>query len=124
MKHSFSAILLLLVSTFAGVGGQLFLKKATMDPAFSFDGRHPIRVIMTLATNPYVLGWMAFAAISALLWVKVVQSVELSFAFPIMMSLTIISILIFSYFLFGEQISAIRWIGVVLMVIGIFLASK
>ncbi len=124
MKYSFSAILLLLISTFAGVGGQLFLKKATMDPSFTFDGHHPFKAIIGLAMNPYVIGWMAFAAISALLWVKVVQSVELSFAFPVMMSLTIISILIFSYFLFGEQISAIRWIGVVLMIIGIFLASK
>jgi multidrug transporter EmrE-like cation transporter len=116
--------MLLLISTFAGVGGQLFLKKATMDPAFTFDGHHPMRALFGLATNPYVLGWMAFAAISAVLWVKVVQNIELSFAFPIMMSLTIISILVLSYFLFGEQISLLRWFGIALMIVGIFLASK
>lgn len=124
MKYSPSAILLLLISTFAGVAGQLFLKQATVSPNFSFDTAHPIKAVIAVITNPYALGWMAMAAVSALLWVKVIQTFDLSLAFPIMMSLTIISILIFSYFFFGEQISTLRWIGVALMVIGIFLAAK
>ncbi len=124
MKYSPSTILLLLISTFAGVAGQLFLKKATTNPNFSFDTGHPVKALLAVITDPYALSWMVMAAVSALLWVKVIQALDLSLAFPIMMSLTIICILIFSYFFFGEQISSLRWIGIVLMVIGIFLTSR
>lgn len=124
MKYSVSAILLLLLSTCTGVGGQLFLKKATLNSIFSINHDHPIKSAISIATNPYVLGWLILAASSALLWVKVVQVFDLSVAFPVMLSLTIVLILISSYFLFGEQISSLRWIGIVLIIIGIFFTSN
>jgi multidrug transporter EmrE-like cation transporter len=124
VRYSIPAILFLLLSTFTGVGGQLFLKKATLNSSFSFDYEHPIKSVVAIATNPYALGWLILAALSAFLWVRVVQIFDLSVAFPIMLSLTIVFILIFSYFLFGEQISTLRWIGIAMIIIGIFFTSN
>jgi multidrug transporter EmrE-like cation transporter len=124
VKTSFSAIILLLLSTITGVLGQIFLKKGTTTAALVLNISHPVKTAVSLLTNPYILAWIAMAGISAVTWVKVVTYFELSFAFPVMMTLSFILILLLSFFFFGEQLTTGRWIGIALMVVGIFLASR
>jgi multidrug transporter EmrE-like cation transporter len=71
-----------------------------------------------------VLGWILSAGISAALWIFVLSRFALSFAFPVSTTLTFIMILILSWWLFGEQMSIARWIGIGLMCAGIFMASQ
>jgi len=57
------------------------------------------------------------------LWIKVLSKVELSYAYP-MVSLGYVLIMIFSYFFFKENITPIRIVGVVLIMIGVVLVAR
>lgn len=113
-----------LLSVLTTIAGQLLLKKATSSQRLSFDMSHLFPSLMALATNPFLLAWVLFAGISAALWIYVLSRFELSFAFPISTTLSYILILVLSWWLFGEQMSIMRWIGIGLMCAGIFMTYQ
>lgn len=113
-----------LISILTTIAGQILLKKATTAQAVSFDASRLFSSLVAFATNPYLLGWILSSGISATLWIVVLSRFELSFAFPVSTSLSYILILVLSWWLFGEQLSLVRWLGIGLMCIGIFMASQ
>ncbi len=122
---NFSKIMVLVLSILAGVIGQLFLKKGTLvreTGAFKFGNLW--NIVHNCITNSYILLWFLFGGISAFLWIIVISKFELSFVFPAATSVGFVLIAVFSSCLFGEQISLIRWIGIVVLCLGVFLISK
>jgi multidrug transporter EmrE-like cation transporter len=113
-----------LVSVFTTIAGQLLLKKATSSQRLSFDASNLVPSLMALATNPFLLAWILFAGVSAALWIYVLSRFELSLAFPVSTTLSYILILVLSWWLFGEQMSVMRWIGIGLMCVGIFMTYQ
>lgn len=113
-----------LLSVFTTITGQLLLKKATSSQRLSFDASNLVSSLMALATNPFLLAWILFAGVSAALWIYVLSRFELSLAFPVSTTLSYILILVLSWWLFGEQMSVMRWIGIGLMCIGIFMTYQ
>lgn len=113
-----------LISILTTIAGQILLKKATAVQTVSFDPSRLFSSLVTFASNPYLIGWILSSGISATLWIVVLSRFELSFAFPVSTSLSYILILVLSWWFFGEQLSLIRWLGIGLMCIGIFMASQ
>lgn len=113
-----------LLSVFTTIAGQLLLKKATSSQRLSFDASNLVPSLMALATNPFLLAWVLFAGISAALWIYVLSRFELSLAFPVSTTLSYILILVLSWWLFGEQMTVMRWIGIGLMCVGIFMTYQ
>ncbi|MGH7596761.1 MAG: EamA family transporter [bacterium] len=113
-----------LLSVFTTIAGQLLLKKATSSQRLSFDTSNLGPSLVALATNPFLLAWVLFAGVSAALWIYVLSRFELSLAFPVSTTLSYILILVLSWWLFGEQMSMIRWIGIGLMCVGIFMTYQ
>ncbi len=118
------ANLTLLLSILFGILGQLLLKKATLTKRIGFDATHLTQSIVSLALNPYLLSWIFLAGISAALWIFVVSKLELSFAYPVSMTLSYMLILVLSWWFFDENLSITRWIGVALMCAGVLLAYR
>ena len=119
----YKAIIILILSTVAGVVAQLVLKKGTFNlPDFSLQNF--FLIIKEILTNYYLLLWICFGGVSAFLWFLAVSKLELSFAFPIVQSLTIVLVALGSYLFFAETISLWRWVGIILIIIGIFLVVK
>ncbi|MCG3155204.1 MAG: 4-amino-4-deoxy-L-arabinose-phosphoundecaprenol flippase subunit ArnE [bacterium] len=119
-----SANLIFLISIAATIIGQLLLKKATAAQRLTFDPSQLWATVLGLALNPYLLGWVLSAGVSAALWIFVVSRFELSLAFPIATTLSYILILVLSWWLFDEQMTVTRWIGVGLMSAGIFMTYQ
>jgi len=113
-----------LISIITTIAGQILLKKATTSQPLSFDASRWLSSLIALATNPFLLGWILSSGISAALWIFVLSRFELSFAFPVSTTMSYILILVLSWWLFGEQMSMIKWIGVGLMCVGIFITSQ
>jgi drug/metabolite transporter (DMT)-like permease len=74
-------------------------------------------------TNLKVLEGLALALMAASTWIGAVSMSDISFAYPFM-SLTIVMVLALSGVFFGEAVSLIRWVGVFIVCIGIFVASR
>ena len=76
-----------------------------------------------LLINPYFISAIFFAMIGSFLWTIALNKFELSFAYPFM-SLSFILIVLLSSILFSEQVSLVRWIGVLTVCFGVFLISR
>lgn len=114
----------LALSILFGIAGQLLLKKATLMNRINLDKTHLLQLVFSLALNPYLISWILLAGISAALWIFVVSRFELSFAYPVSMTLSYMLIVVLSWWIFDENITMMRWIGVGLMCAGVVLAYQ
>ncbi len=73
--------------------------------------------------DPYVISSFAAAFFASLTWIAALTKFELSYAYPYM-SLSFIFVLILSYLLFNEPFTLNKIIGVVIIVVGLYIASK
>jgi multidrug transporter EmrE-like cation transporter len=119
-----TANVIFLLSILTTIAGQIFLKKATTSQTLHFDTSRLFSSVIALAMNPYVFAWVLSAGISAALWIFVLSRFELSFAFPVSTTLSYVLILVLSWWLFGENMTLIRWIGIGLMCAGIFMTAQ
>lgn len=113
----FSAILL-------NVGGHVFLK-AGMNKVGGID---PLLLILDfkkvfLSTPFVILGISSYVA-SVALYMVVLSRTHLSFAYPLMMSTGYVLIVLVSWQIFQEPFSSYKWMGIGLILIGVFLIGE
>ena len=102
------------------VGGQVFLKLAlTRLPSFAWTREF----WLSLLTNwQFAVCGLLFAAAS-LLWMYIVKVFPFSSAYP-MVSLSYVFGMVAAMLVFHEEVSVIKWVGVMLIVLGCMLIAK
>jgi drug/metabolite transporter (DMT)-like permease len=78
---------------------------------------------LRIYSSPLVLLGSGLYMISILLWMYSLSKTQLSFAYPFV-SLSYVLIIIASRFILGESVPAVRWIGILVILIGIVLVSR
>jgi multidrug transporter EmrE-like cation transporter len=117
------AIILVLISVLLGVLGQLSLKQG-MKNIGKFEVKDFLsNKIFELITEKFVVIGIVLYAIATLLWLVVLSKAELSFAYP-MLAIGYILIAIFSKIFFNENVTFVRFLGILLISIGVFLLLK
>ncbi len=114
--------LLLFVSISLAIAGQLLMKHGMM-----IFGKFPVSQLpanlFPMFLQPYVfLGFVCFA-VSSVFWLVILSRIDLSMAYP-MVSVAYVAVAIFSYFVFKENVSLIRWLGIITICFGVFLISR
>jgi drug/metabolite transporter (DMT)-like permease len=123
-KTSPSALLFILLTLAFTVVGQLLVKRGIIEVGSNPSQLDLLpRFIWQALTNWKVIAGLAAAVIAALSWMVAVSRSDLSFAYPFM-GLAIVLVLALSGVLFREQIPFTRWIGVLVVCLGIFIASR
>lgn len=79
--------------------------------------------IRSVATTPAVWIGLVLFGLSALVWLAVLSRASLSFAYPFA-ALTYVLIVLFDRLVLHEDVGALRWSGVALIVAGIVLVSR
>jgi len=80
--------------------------------------------IIEIMLSPYILTGLLIYGITTFLWLYLLSKADVSYIYPIQ-SLVFVIIILAGAFLFGENISINRWIGLTVICIGVFiLASK
>ena len=104
--------------------GQLVLKWR-MNGFGSLPEQLYLKLIFLLKAifDPYIFSSFVAAFIASLTWMAALSKFELSFAYPFM-SLAFVVVLVASYYLLHEPINAYKIIGMILIVIGLAIASK
>lgn len=102
---------------------QLFLKSA-INSLLSPSGniREILRFIFKLLLVPRVWVSFLFSLISLCIWLFVLSQVDLSFAFSAD-SMHYIFIALASRFILKEKVCFKRWVGIILIVVGIMMVS-
>jgi len=115
---------LILLSTVFTVAGQLFFRKGMLDVGeVSFSLPSLWKTLGGTTSNVYVISGFILFALGAILWLVVLSKVEVSYAYPIG-SLGYILLLFASWLFLGETIPLSRWIGVLLICLGIFFIAR
>lgn len=118
----FIIFLIFLTSLFDTIS-QLFLKHAINRLSFHVSGfRKIVKFIFNIALMPTVWISFSFSCLSLFVWLFVLSRAELSFAFSVD-SLHYVLIAIGSGVFLKEKVGVWRWIGTVLIMIGIVLVS-
>ncbi|MBQ7503474.1 EamA family transporter [bacterium] len=73
---------------------------------------------LALMFRPIVFAGLVAYALSAICWLSVLSKVDLSFAYPLI-SLGYVVILLMGWLCFGEEVTWLRWFGVILISMGI-----
>jgi multidrug transporter EmrE-like cation transporter len=114
--------LMMFISIGLAIAGQLFMKQGMM-----MVGKFPITELFTrffaIVFQPYVFIGIFLYALSSVFWLVVLSRIELSLAYPIV-SIAYVVVALFSFFVFKENVSFIRWVGIMTIILGVFLVSR
>ena len=73
--------------------------------------------------NPYIFMGTLLYGSAVFFWLYVLSKVELSYAYPFL-ALTYILVILAAWLVLGESIPILRWIGLFVICIGVFLVAK
>lgn len=104
--------------------GQLFVKKGMLQVGVS-PAQFALlpRFILRAFTNPYVIIGILCAILAAISWTVTVSRLDLSVAYPFL-ALGLVLVLALSGVFFGESVPMNRWLGVLIVCIGIVVAAR
>lgn len=125
MSQSLSQHLLLLVNALILLTSQLLLKQGLKQGgAIALtDWTQLLAVVVKVLTTPLLLAGVCLGWLSTLLWLVVLSRLELSHATLLMNGTYYVLVLLASALILGERVTAWRWLGALLMIIGMALVS-
>lgn len=115
-------IFLILTAVAFSVAAQYFVKKGINQLT---DISHVAGIHMAyyrMSQSPYVLTGMIMYVVSVLCWLYALTRVDLSYATPFL-ALTYVLMVLVSWLLLGESINPVRWIGLLVIVVGVMIVS-
>jgi len=121
---NFSPLKLIFISLGFAVTGQLFMKYGMK--GFEMSGvtiATFIPVFFKIIFRPFVfLGFLLYL-LSSFFWLLAISKVPLSYAYPLV-SISYVLVLFFSWILFKENVGLVRWLGVAVIMFGVYLISR
>jgi multidrug transporter EmrE-like cation transporter len=119
------SILLIIIAMLIGVVGQVCLK-AGMNQVGKIEAvgvTQLLPILLSAFSKPLVwIGLAAYAA-SAMFWLIVLARFDLSYAYPMLASMYLVIPVVSLVFL-KESIPPLRWLGMVVVLIGVVLVSR
>lgn len=114
--------LVMATSILLAVAGQLLMKRGMM--AFgTFPVSQLLFKVIPMFLNPWVfVGFVCFG-LSSIFWLVVLSRMELSLVYP-MVSVAYVLVALFSWYYFKENLTVVRWLGIALIILGVFFISR
>lgn len=109
-----------LLSIVLGAVAQFCLKVGVSSISISYGIKD---IVAALFTNGYFFCGVVCYGVSLVLWLYVLSNLELSKAYP-MVSLGYVCAVLLGYLALHEDINALRLLGLVLIMIGVFLIAR
>jgi drug/metabolite transporter (DMT)-like permease len=113
----------ILIAVTLGVVGQLFIKKGLNALGYVNFSAGLFSAYLRIYLSPFVILGSLLYFFSIFFWLYALSKVDLSFAYPFL-ALSYVLILFASWWLLGENVSFLRWIGVLIICSGVLLVSK
>jgi len=117
-----SNYLILLLSILLAVVGQLLMKQG-MNQFGAFPITQLHLKIIPMFLNPWVFAGLSAFGISSIFWLVILSRLNLSLVYP-MVSLAYVLVALAAVFIFKENVSLIRWVGILIICFGVFLISR
>ncbi|MCL5986643.1 MAG: EamA family transporter [Actinobacteria bacterium] len=125
MSSLVKSILLIILSILIAIGGQVLLKigmnQISSAEILSLNGARDF--FLAILRSPLVMTGLFLYGLSAIVWLIILSRVDLSFAYP-MIGISYIFMIFISRFLLKEHVSPLRWIGAVVISIGVVIITR
>ena len=120
MKPVALALVVPLIATL----GQLLLKigMEQVGPVNRSDLSKPVALLLEVFGNPLIVGAIPLYVGGFLIWLIVLSRLDLSFAYPFL-ALAYVLVPIVSWAVIGEHIPVMRWVGIVVVCVGVVLVG-
>ena len=82
-----------------------------------------IPFFLKVYSNVYVISAVLITIVASLAWLLALSRAQLSFAYPFM-ALSYVLVVLFSLLFFREDVSILRWSGILVICLGVFLVSR
>lgn len=119
------ALTLVLICIFAGAAAQICFKcgMSNIDKIDNFDNLLNPETIINIATNSYIIVGALLYGIAFILWLGALSTLDISYMYPLL-SLGYVITAIFAFLFIRENITLLRWLGILLIFAGSFLVTK
>ena len=115
---------LILFGVFLNAIAQMLLKQGMRTiGVFAFTLENVIPIGVKVSLNPFVITGIFCYVTSVVIWIMVLSRVEVSYAYPLL-SVGYIFTAFGGHFLFGENFGPDRWLGIVIICLGVYLVTK
>lgn len=123
--RSVFAITLVLICVLVGAFGQIIWKQgmSSIDKINGFDDLLHFKTISNIIINKYIFLGVLLYGFAFILWLAAMSTLDVSFMYPLL-SLAYVITALLAYIYLGEEVSYLRWIGIMLVVIGCALVSQ
>lgn len=116
-------LLLIFINVFLNAAAQILMRQGMLVIGKIEPNKNFFSAIPKIVLNLWVWSSLLCYGISAIVWMVVLSRVEVSFSYPFV-ALGFVIVTIAGYFLFQEQITLPRIIGMLLICVGILFIAK
>lgn len=124
-KRFMFAITLLGFCILAGAFGQISWKHAmsNMDRIEDVDGLLSLETISNIITDKYIILGLLLYGSAFFFWLSAMSTLDISFMYP-MLSLAYVLTAVLAFVFLGEEVTLLRWTGIVLVMLGCILIMR
>lgn len=116
---------LLIISVTLNVTANIFLKKGVISfGGISSDKAQLLASLTKAAFSPFIIGGLVLYGLSFVIWLRVLSFNDLSRAYPIFASVVFLMTTIGSMKFLNEDVSLMRFVGMAVMLTGIFIVAR
>lgn len=83
-----------------------------------------LAALIRFAQNPSFMLGLCFYALAALLWFRIISTEPVNVAYPILVSLTFVFVVVSSTLIFGEGLALRKALGIAIIIAGIYVVSS
>jgi multidrug transporter EmrE-like cation transporter len=113
----------ILVAVLSGAFGQTMMKFGT-DRVGRFGETPVLEYLIRLLTNPFVIVSILSYGFGVIFYMFMLSRLELSYLFPLNAALSLLLATLVSSFIFGEHISLLRFGGIAVIILGVFMLAQ
>ena len=125
VEKAMFALTLVLICVLAGAAGQILWKEgmSNLGRINGIGDLLQVKTVWDIFTNKYILLGIILYAMSVFLWLGAMSTLDVSFMYPLL-SLGYIVTAILALVFIGENITLLRWAGIVVIIAGCFMITK
>ena len=125
VEKAMFALTLVLICVLAGAAGQIFWKEGMsgMGRINGISDLLQVKTVCDIFTNKYIILGIFLYAMSVFLWLGAMSTFDVSFMYPLL-SLGYIVTAILALVFLGENITLLRWAGIVVIIAGCFMITN
>ena len=116
-------IVLILITVVIASFAQIFMKRGLVESGGIELGEILSKKLFSTVFQPYIFTGLILYSITSVLWFVILSKAELSLVYPLIALGYVVTAVLAKLF-FNESISTIRWLGIIVIIVGAVLIIK